>query len=230
MASLPSEWMSALDAPWNTQASIDQLVSQAYQGFGAGPVLPSSRDEVFRAFELTALADVRAVIVGQDPYPDAKLAHGVAFSAPGASQTSALKAIFTNLEASGPDIRFSRPNPHNGDLTGWADRGILMLNASLTHEKGKLDAHCRLWMPLLKAALLAVSRKPESIPVLLLGGRAVDLETAVARADARVLTGHPTPRNTQAKRFPLFARDRPFVRGNTFLTNNLADPIDWSLT
>lgn len=176
------------------------------------------------------MSDVRAVIVGQDPYPDAGLANGVAFSAPGAPPTRALKAIFANLEASGPDLQFNRPIPHNGDLTSWAHRGILMLNASLTYEAGELDAHCQHWKPLLRALLLAVSRKPEPIPFLLLGGRAVDLMSSVTRPDARIMTGHPTPRNKQATRFPLFVDDRAFLRANQFLTDNGADPIDWSLT
>lgn len=230
VSSLPSDWLSALEAPWSARVNVDQLVSRAYGGFGGGPVLPSSQDDVFRAFELTALADVRAVIVGQDPYPDAELASGVAFSARNALPTDALKAIFANLEASAPDIQFVRPSPHDGDLTVWANRGILMLNASMTYEKSKLDAHCLLWKPLLMAVLLAVSRRPVPIPFLLLGGKAVDLESAVTDPAARVLTGHPTPRNKRTKRFPLFAVDRPFVRSNTFLTNNLAGRIDWSLT
>jgi uracil-DNA glycosylase len=206
------------------------MMNGAYTGFRTNPVFPASQGDVFRAFELTPLDHVRAVIVGQDPYPNAGLASGVAFSAAGVSTTKALDAIFANLEASGPEIPFSRPNPRNGDLTGWADRGILLLNASLTYQKGKLDAHCQLWRPLLRAVFIAVSRRPIPIPFLLLGGKAVDLESAVTNPDARIRTGHPTPRNRAVKRFPLFADDRPFVRANTFLTDSGADPIDWSLT
>jgi len=230
MVALPSKWQAALDLPPDTKSRVGEMVDRAYRGFGAEPVLPSSRNDVFRAFELTALADVRAVIVGQDPYPDSNVAHGLAFSASSASPTKALEAIFSNLEASGPSIRFARPNPHDGDLSAWADRGILLLNASLTHEDGKLGEHCRVWKPLLRAVLSAVSHEPKPIPILLLGGRAVDLKTAVTRVEARVLTGHPTPRNNRARRFPLFATDRPFARANKFLTQNGALPIDWSLT
>jgi len=201
MASLPPEWLSALDAPWNDPARVDQLVRRSYQGFGGGPVLPSSPDEVFRAFELTPYARVRAVIVGQDPYPDANLANGVAFCAPGTPLPKALNAIFTNLEASKLGSTFSRPSPDNGDLRKWAHRGVLLINASLTFEENQLGAHCGHWKPFLSAVLVAVSSKPEPVPFILLGGKAVNLESSVIRTEARVLTGHPTPRNNRARRF-----------------------------
>ncbi|TFD12634.1 uracil-DNA glycosylase [Cryobacterium sp. TMT1-21] len=229
MARLPLDWLSALGQPWNDPDRIDQLVGRAYQGRGTGPVLPSSPDDLFRAFELTPFAQVRAVIVGQDPYPDANLAHGVAFSAPGAPLPKALTRIFSNLEASKLATTFTRPSPDNGDLSEWAGRGILLINAALTYEKDQLRAHCGYWKPFLGAVLVAVSKKPEPIPFLLLGGKAVDLSSSVRRADARVLTGHPTPRSKRTRRFPLFEFDRPFVRANTFLTDNRANPIDWTL-
>lgn len=230
MPSLPVDWLTALDPPWNDPVRVDQLMTRARRGFGSGPVFPASPDEVFQAFELTPYSGVRAVLVGQDPYPDVNLARGVAFSAPGAPLPKSLEAIFANLEASNLASAFSRPSPEDGDLNKWAARGILLINAALTFEGNQLGSHCRHWKPFLRAVLVAVCKKPEHVPVILLGGRAVDLKSSVMPIEARVCSGHPTPRNKRAKRFPLFALDQPFVRANAFLTNHLADPIDWSLT
>jgi uracil-DNA glycosylase len=180
---------------------------------------------VFRAYELTPLAKVRVVVVGQDPYPRPKHATGVAFSTGSqGADSDALRAIYANLSA---DPSFVTPS--HGNLEEWAARGALLLNAALTLSPTSLSRRCTIWRPLLRATLATVSATGRPIPFVLLGGKAHDLHHAVGDLTAVQAAGHPTPRNMVANRFPLFANSRPFYDANDFLTSHGELPFDWSV-
>jgi uracil-DNA glycosylase len=182
-------------------------------------------ETVFRAYDLTPLDSVRVVVVGQDPYPSATNATGVAFSTgPGGPVSAALRAIYANL-ASDPSF----VSPAHGDLTEWADRGALLLNAALTFGPTSLDRRCSLWRPLLQGTLAAVSATGRSIPVVLLGARAYNLRASVKDSAAVLAAGHPTPRNRIADRFPLFGNSRPFHDASEYLVGHSKSPFDWSI-
>ncbi|WP_162239419.1 uracil-DNA glycosylase family protein [Microbacterium sp. Leaf179] len=165
------------------------------------------------------------MVVGQDPYPNPNHATGIAFSTgPQGAVSDALRAIYVNLSA---DPSFVTPS--HGNLEEWAARGALLLNAALTLSPTSLSRRCAIWRPLLRATLAAVSATGRPIPVVLLGGKAHDLHTAVGDPTAVQAAGHPTPRNKVADRFPLFASSRPFYDANDFLTNRGEPPFDWSV-
>lgn len=219
---LPLEWAGALASHGIDEATLGRMVAHAYTDHSRTWPREAA---VFRAYELTSLAKVRVVVVGQDPYPNAKRATGVAFSTgPQGAVSDALRAIYANLSA---DRSFVAPS--HGNLEEWAARGALLLNAALTLSPTTLSSRCTTWRPLLRATLASVSATGRPIPVVLLGGKAHDLHTAVGDPSAVQAAGHPTPRNKVADRFPLFANSRPFYDANDFLTSHGEPPFDWSV-
>ncbi len=128
-------------------------------------MLPAPGD-VFRALALTPLDAVRAVILGQDPYPTPGDAHGLAFSYVGKRRLPAsLKVILAEMaEETGSAV------PTSGDLTPWARQGVLLLNAALTVEAGASGAHMKLgWDALTDGAVTAVSETRPAVAFLLWG-------------------------------------------------------------
>ena len=163
---------------------------------------------------------VKAVILGQDPYPTPGDANGLAFSHVGAGRLPAsLKVI---LAEAMPDER-----PRTGDLTLWAERGVLLLNTALTVEAGKAGAHLRFgWSRLADEAVAAVSARPEPAVFLLWGAQARARAVLIDAARHGIVeSGHPSPLN-RARDFP---GSRPFAAANDWLAARGRDPIDWRL-
>jgi len=135
-----------------------------------GPVFPPA-EQVFRAFELTPIADVKVVILGQDPYHHAGEAHGLAFSVPtGTKPPPSLANVFRELVADvGPQalrarevrhLAAKRANPRavlDGDLSSWASRGVLLLNCALTVPEGDPGRFLPAWRPFALRAIAAVA-------------------------------------------------------------------------
>lgn len=223
---LPHDWARALQLEGFDEVAIAELLAAAYGASGATIVLPAQAG-VFRAFRSTPLADVRIVVVGKDPYPDANDAQGVAFStAPNRKPPLALRNVFTNLE-NDPDIAFARPS--TGDLTTWTKRGVLLLNAALTFASGTGSARFTLWKPFLRATLRVVSKQGRPIPVVLFGREANNLSGWVSDPHAVVSAGHPTPRNKIATRFTLFSDAKPFSAADTYLRDRGEPAMNWRL-
>lgn len=199
-----------------------------------------------RALDLTPLAEVRAVIVGQDPYFLPGLACGLAFSVPpGIPLPVSLRVLLTELQgdlASAGDnaaaatiaarLLSHRGGVANGCLEAWARRGVLLLNDVLTVRAGEAGSHAgKGWEHFTDAVLRAVAEQPRPIAFLLMGSKARDkarrgaLRTTQQRArHAVVTTPHP------AARPPISMRgSRPFSRLNRALAERGAAPIDWSL-
>lgn len=185
-------------------------------------VLPAP-EAVFNALRLTPFAQVKAVILGQDPYPTPGDAHGLAFSYRGKRRLPAsLKVIFAELAAD-----LGRPAPRTGDLTPWAGQGVLLLNTALTVEAGQAGAHLKLgWAALADEALAALSAQRPAVAFLLWGANARRRAALVDRAKHLVLeAGHPSPLN----RLGDFRGSRPFSRTNAWLAEHGREPIDWAL-
>ena len=140
-AELPKRWASALHRHGCDPNAAHALVAGVYEQ-GSTIVRPQ-RHDVFRAFHLTPLEDVRVVILGQDPYPSPDEAHGLAFSVPDPLPAPrSLKTVYRNLE-NDPRVHFTRPD--SGDLTPWASNGVLLLNTALTVAQGDPGSHARRW-------------------------------------------------------------------------------------
>jgi uracil-DNA glycosylase len=185
-------------------------------------VLPVDR-LVFAAFACTPLERVKAVILGQDPYYQPGQAMGLSFSVPpGVRLPPTLRNIFKEMAA---DIGAAVPS--HGCLAAWADRGILLLNASLSVEQGKPGSHARAgWHRFTDRVLAAVSARRTPVAFILWGND--------ARKKASMLDGsrhlvhvsqHPSP----LAAYRGFFGSRPFSKTNAFLASQGLEPIDWRL-
>jgi uracil-DNA glycosylase len=178
-------------------------------------------ENVLRAFK-QPFADVRVLIVGQDPYPTPGHAVGLSFSvAPGVRPLpSSLVNIFREYSS---DLGY--PTPATGDLTPWSERGVLLLNRVLTVQPGKPGSHRgKGWEEVTDQAVraLAARRKPL---VAILWGR--DAQTLVPLLDGVGLieSAHPSPYSADRG----FFGSRPFSRANQLLEQQGAEPADWKL-
>lgn len=185
-----------------------------------GGFLPAP-DVVLRAFT-QPLADVRVLIVGQDPYPTPGHAVGLAFStaADVVPIPRSLKNIFTELHN---DIGALPPG--HGNLSAWADQGVLLLNRVLTVAPRAAGSHRgRGWEEITECAIRALVARRTPLVSILWGNQAQTLTTLL---DGTPIIASPHPSPLSARRG--FFGSRPFSRANEALLAQGADPIDWAL-
>ena len=185
-------------------------------------VLPE-RTHIFRALELTPPADVRAVIIGQDPYPNPKHAEGLCFSVkPGVKPPVSLRNVFTELH---DDIGCAPPA--DGHLGAWAERGVLLLNAVLTVRAGKAGSHRRKgWEQFTDAVLGVVGARKTRVVFILWGADAQKKAKGIDVERHAVVTGaHPSFYSANKG----FFGSRPFSRTNELLEEAKRPLIDWCL-
>jgi len=180
-------------------------------------------DEVFAALHLTAFAQVKVMILGQDPYHGPGQAHGLCFSVrPGVPVPPSLANIFRELH---DDVGFEVPG--HGCLQRWADCGVLLLNAVLTVERGSAGAHQgKGWERFTDRVVDVVNRGPNPVAFLLWGAQAQRKGAGIDRDRHLVLTApHPSPLSAHRG----FLGCRHFSRANRWLEEQGQAPIDWSL-
>lgn len=217
----PTDWNPVL------RDELDQPYWQELQSFvaaerEAGPVYPATGD-VFAALHLTPLAQVKVVILGQDPYHGPRQAHGLCFSVPeGVPLPPSLRNVYRELN---DDLGL--PIPRSGDLTPWARRGVLLLNTTLTVRAGAAASHQgHGWEVFTDQVIRAVSAKPETVVFILWGAHARKKRALVDRSRHVVIeSAHPSPLSAHNG----FFGSRPFSRTNAALTEAGLPPIDWSL-
>jgi uracil-DNA glycosylase len=173
----------------------------------------------FRALEAVAPDDVRVVILGQDPYPTAGHADGLAFSvASGTAPPRSLKNIFQELE---DDLGVRR---ERGDLSDWAGQGVLLLNTALSTPEGEAGGHARLgWRRLVEEVLTRLSDDPRAF--VLWGNHAQGFRPFISGVDHLILpSAHPSPLSARRG----FFGSRPFSRVNAWLVSRGERPIRWT--
>lgn len=183
--------------------------------------LPVGR-HILRAFE-RPLADVRVLIVGQDPYPTSGHAVGLSFSVARDVRPipRSLHNIYRELSA---DLGVE-PAAH-GDLSGWADRGVLLLNRCLTVQPGVSGAHRgKGWEAVTDRAIDVLVARDAPLVAILWGRDAQTLRPRLAPVPV-VASVHPSPMSADRG----FFGSRPFSQVNELLAHQGAAPIDWSLT
>jgi uracil-DNA glycosylase len=192
----------------------------------------------FRALALTPLAQVKVVILGQDPYHGPGQAQGLAFSvAPGVRLPPSLRNIFKEIARDPMLEHRAWPTAGDGSLVRWASQGVLLLNACLTVEAGQPASHARRgWEALTDAVVRAVSAKENRVVFMLWGAHAQTkqgLIAATATSAGRtsdhhlVLTAnHPSPLSAMRPPKP-FLGSGHFGLANAFLQQHGCAPIDW---
>lgn len=207
-----TDWYPALLAELGSDY-FDQIQAFLDEVYAADRVFPE-REAVFRAFELTSLAQTRVVILGQDPYHGEGQADGLSFSVPtGVKTPPSLRNIFKELEA---DLGVRQET----DLADWAESGVLLLNTILTVAAGQANSHQgRLWEPLTDAVMSLLGRRTEPIVFILWGKSAQRKKSLIGPGHMILESVHPSPLSA----YRGFFGSRPFSKTNEYLV----DPIDW---
>lgn len=189
----------------------------------AGKTIFPHSSNWFRALELTPLSNVRAVILGQDPYHGSGQAHGLCFSVPpGVRPPPSLLNIYKEMESD-----LGLPRASHGFLEHWAGEGVLLLNSVLTVEAGQAASHQkRGWERFTDAVIRAVNERAEPKVFLLWGAYAQKKAAFVDTARHVVLNAaHPSPLAAHNGFFGC----QHFSKANAFLESKGARPIDWQL-
>ncbi|MEN9699111.1 MAG: hypothetical protein RLZZ301_309 [Bacteroidota bacterium] len=199
-------------------AELTQKVKQAY---AAGPVYPK-KSELFAAFDQCPFAQVKVVILGQDPYPTKGHAHGLCFSVNPEVRPlpKSLQNIFKELQS---DLQI--PAPETGDLRHWANQGVLLLNTYLSVEEGKPESHKHLgWERFTDAVISKVSTQKEALVFILWGSKAHAKEALIDPTKHLILKAvHPSPLSAHRGFFGC----RHFSLANAYLKANGLKEIHW---
>jgi uracil-DNA glycosylase len=218
---IPKGWQPALrhetEQPY--YAALERFVDEER----AAHLVCPPEDEVFTALALTSKRAVKALILGQDPYPTPGVAHGLAFSVrPGKKIPGSLRNIFKELVS---DLGVATPD--DGSLVPWAEHGVLLLNAVLTVRAGEPNSHKNKgWERFTDAVIREVNEKSTRVAFILWGAYAQKKIPLIDTEKHVVITGaHPSPL-TRGKGF---FGTRPFSRANAALEEAGVKPIDWRL-
>lgn len=197
---------------------LTTFVRKAYQASTVYP--PGSK--IFEAFNRTPFDKVKVVILGQDPYHGPNQAHGLCFSVQdGIQPPPSLINIYKELQKEyGVAV-----NMTNGNLTRWADQGVLLLNATLTVEAGKAGSHqSKGWETFTDAAIKALSDRREGLVFMLWGSYAQQKGRVIDRRKHLVLeSSHPSPLSV----YRGFDGCGHFKKANQYLQSRGQEPIDW---
>ncbi|MBM6948948.1 uracil-DNA glycosylase [Mordavella massiliensis] len=221
MAAISNDWLDALKGEFK-KPYYKQLFETVKKEYAAHPVFPPSED-IFNAFHLTPLKDVKVVILGQDPYHNVGQAHGLCFSVrKGVPVPPSLVNIYQELH---DDLGCRIPD--HGYLVKWAQQGVLMLNTVLTVRAHQANSHRGIgWEEFTDAAIRAVDAQDRPIVFILWGAPAQRKKGMLHNPRHLVLEApHPSPLSA----YRGFFGSRPFSRANAFLEANGVSPIDWQI-
>ncbi|MCG7657279.1 uracil-DNA glycosylase [Wielerella bovis] len=190
----------------------------------AGQVIYPPAADVFNAFKLTEFADVKVVILGQDPYHNVGQAHGLSFSVQhGIQPPPSLLNIYKELS----DDITGFVMPQHGCLTHWAEQGVLLLNTVLTVRAHQAHSHANLgWETFTDRVITQINQYRENVVFLLWGSHAQKKGAMIDRTRHLVLTApHPSPLSA----YRGFFGCRHFSQTNAYLQAHNLTPIDWQI-
>ena len=221
MAAINNDWLDALKGEFS-KPYYKKLFETVNQEYRTHRVYPPA-DDIFNAFHLTPLKDVKVVILGQDPYHGDGQAEGLSFSVkPGVDIPPSLVNIYQELH---DDLGCTIPS--HGNLVKWAKQGVLLLNTVLTVRAHQANSHRGIgWEEFTDAAIMTLNSQDRPIVFILWG--------APAQRKARMLTNpkhlilkapHPSPLSA----YRGFFGSKPFSQTNDYLRAHGVEPIDWQI-
>jgi uracil-DNA glycosylase len=222
----PSSLAELVSPDWadellQAQPTITELGAFLRAEVAAGRGYLPAGDKILRAFT-KPLAEVRVLIVGQDPYPTPGHPVGLSFSVD--PRVSPLPRSLVNIYAE-LETDLGIPAPSHGDLSAWADQGVLLLNRVLTVQPGLPGSHRgRGWESVTDLAIEALVKRGGPLVALLWGRDAQSLSPALGEVPV-IASPHPSPLSAARG----FFGSRPFSRANTALVFQGGEPVDWSL-
>lgn len=221
MSALINDWEKALSKEFKKPYYL-KLYNTVRAEYSKTTVYPPS-EEIFTAFNLTDINDVKVLILGQDPYHEPGQAHGLSFSVkPGVAIPPSLLNIYKELED-----ELSLYIPNNGYLEKWAKQGVLMLNTVLTVRAHNANSHKGIgWEEFTDAAIMALNELDKPIVYMLWGSNARSKAKMLNNKKQLVLEApHPSPLSS----YRGFFGCNHFIKCNEFLKANGLSEIDWQI-
>ena len=201
----------------------EKLISFVQQDSKTFIIYPAHKD-IFNAFKLTPLEQVKVVILGQDPYHNPNQAHGLSFSVPEDCEIPpSLRNIFKEIKE---DLKLETEFNH-GFLKSWAEQGVLLLNSVLTVRQNQPGSHKEFgWQTFTDNAISKLNDLERPVVFMLWGSFAKSKKKLVTNSKHLILeTVHPSPLSA----YNGFFGCKHFSKANQFLINNNITPIDWSI-
>jgi len=221
-----SPWQELVDPGWADALApvadrLDDLADLVRREVADGRGVLPHPEHILRAFARPP-ADVRVLLLGQDPYPTPGHAVGLSFSVAAGTRPlpRSLVNVFRELSTD-----TGVPTPADGDLTPWADRGVMLLNRVLTVRPGAAGSHRRLgWEEVTDRAVSALASRASPLVAVLWGRDAQTIRPLLGDTPV-VASAHPSPLSASRG----FLGSRPFTRTDALLAGQGAAPVDWSL-
>lgn len=216
-----NNWQKIIDEEKQKEyfKKLEDIVDTEYRDHTVNP----PKDDIFNAFRLTPLSDVKAVILGQDPYHRPGQAHGLSFSVqPSVTVPRSLQNIFKELHED-----TSVPIPETGCLVSWARQGVLLLNTILTVREGEPLSHAGIgWETFTNRVIQVLNAQEQPMVFLLWGNSAKEKASLLTNPGHLILqAAHPSPFSARRG----FLGCRHFSKTNEYLVQHGVKSIDWAL-
>lgn len=216
---IEKSWKEVLQTEFD-KPYFENLVGFVKQEYTSHTIFPPA-GQIFNAFNTCPFNNVKVVILGQDPYHGPRQAHGLCFSVnDGIQFPPSLQNIFKEINS---DLGI--PMPKSGNLTRWAEQGVLLLNATLTVRASQAGSHQgRGWEEFTDAVIKIISEKSENVVFILWGSYAIKKKALIDASKHCILTApHPSPLSS----YRGFFGCKHFSQTNTYLTSKGKTPIEW---
>ena len=221
MVNIGNDWDEVLSDLFQSE-NYKKIRDFLKEEYSTHTIYPSMYD-IFNAFKMTPYKSIKAVILGQDPYHEPNQAHGLCFSVKdGCVPPPSLVNIFKEMKS---DLGLEPPK--NGDLTKWAERGVLLLNTTLTVRRGMANSHSKCgWTAFTDEVIKKISAREKPVVFILWGGNARAKKPLIdTERHFIVESTHPSPLSC----YNGFFGSKPFSKTNRFLESVGEEPIDWNL-
>ena len=216
---IEKSWQEVLQTEFD-KPYFENLVGFVKQEYASNTIFPPA-GQIFNAFNTCPFNNVKVVILGQDPYHGPGQAHGLCFSVnDGIQFPPSLQNIFKEITS---DLGI--PAPKTGNLTRWAEQGVLLLNATLTVSASLAGSHQgKGWEEFTDAVIKTISEKAENVVFILWGSYAIKKKSLINASKHCILTApHPSPLSS----YRGFFGCKHFSQTNTYLTSKGKTPIEW---
>jgi uracil-DNA glycosylase len=216
------EWKTLLNQE-KQKPYFQQILNTIDQQQKQGITIYPKKEDMFNAITQTPFANVKVVILGQDPYHGPNQAHGLSFSVKhGTPPPPSLKNIFKELQS---DTGFTLPA--HGDLQAWAEQGVLLLNTTLSVQAHQAASHAKIgWQQFTDTVITTLNQHSKGIAYLLWGAHAHSKKNLINTNQHLILTApHPSPLSA----YRGFLGCRHFTKANDWLIKQGRTPINWQL-
>ena len=216
---IEKSWQEVLQPEFD-KPYFESLVGFVKQEYASRTIFPPA-GQIFSAFNTCPFSDVKVVILGQDPYHGPGQAHGLCFSVnDGIPFPPSLQNIFKEISS---DLGLQIPS--SGNLTRWAEQGVLLLNATLTVRASQAGSHQgKGWEEFTDSVIKIISEKAENVVFILWGSYAIKKKSLINASKHCILTApHPSPLSS----YRGFFGCKHFSKTNTYLTSKGKTPIEW---